>query len=114
MQDEAEEASGAGGQSPVALDPNPDAGPLCPICSRHLGPETSNADLNEHIDLCLNQDAFAEIAEATPSPTKRAAADTRPKKKRKSSSSSSNSTAKSKAESSRGAKGSVLEWLRRG
>jgi hypothetical protein len=74
---------------------------VCPVCSRHLGPETSNADLNEHIDLCLNQDAFAEIAEA--SPKRAAAGDPRPAKKRK-----------TNAKGSSAGKGSVLEWLRRG
>ncbi|BEI85493.1 hypothetical protein CcaverHIS002_0508940 [Cutaneotrichosporon cavernicola] len=107
--DEDDEPSLTGGRSPVALDPNPDAGPVCPICNRHLGPETSNADLNEHIDMCLNQDAFAEMADTAPSSAKRpAASDSRPGKKRK----ASNTT--SKAGSSSAGKGSVLEWLRRG
>ncbi|BEJ16343.1 hypothetical protein CspHIS471_0509480 [Cutaneotrichosporon sp. HIS471] len=107
--DEDDEPILTGSRSPVALDPNPDAGPVCPICNRHLGPETSNADLNEHIDMCLNQDAFAEIADAVPSSAKRpAASDSRPGKKRKASNSSS------KAGSSSAGKGSVLEWLRRG
>lgn len=92
------------GQSPdTELDPSPQiGGPVCPICNRNLGPETSNADLNEHIDLCLNRDAFS--AELTPSPKKRSAGgnnDHRPTKK-----------GKSKA-SSKG-KGSVLDWLKRG
>ncbi len=80
---------------------------MCPICSRHLGPEASNADLNEHLDLCLNQDAFAEIADAAPSP-KRAASggDTRPAKRRRTAGSGSSKKA--------AGKGSVLEWLRRG
>ncbi|KLT45428.1 DNA/RNA polymerase [Cutaneotrichosporon oleaginosum] len=105
---EAFQGGESAGPSPIALDPNPDAGPVCPICSRRLGPETSNADLNEHIDLCLNHDAFAEIAEAMPLPKRVAPVDTRPRKKRKSSGSSS-----SKVESKTG-RGSVLEWLRRG
>ncbi|GMK55243.1 hypothetical protein CspeluHIS016_0202990 [Cutaneotrichosporon spelunceum] len=105
--EDGDESSPTGGESPVALDPNPDAGPLCPICNLHLGPETSNADLNEHIDMCLNQDAFAEIAEASPSSAKRpATSDMRPGKKRKSSN--------SKVRNSNAGKGSVLEWLQRG
>lgn len=49
----------------VDTDPSPsNPGPLCPICQRALGPETSNAQLNEHIDLCLNRGV--EGVEASP------------------------------------------------
>lgn len=100
------------GRSPsIELDPSPRiGGPVCPICNRGLGPETSNADLNEHLDLCLNRDAFS--AELTPSPKKRWAGtqdDPRPAKK----ANTSKSKRKSKG-AQQGGKGSVLEWLKRG
>lgn len=93
----------------MELDPSPRmGGPMCPICNRDIGLEASNADLNEHIDLCLNRDAFS--AELTPSPKKRSAGgrdDQRPAKKGKGKSSTNKGD-------KRGGKGSVLEWLRRG
>jgi DNA polymerase kappa len=33
-------------------------GPVCPLCSKALGPGTSNSELNQHIDMCLNRDAL--------------------------------------------------------
>ncbi|EJT52727.1 hypothetical protein A1Q1_02062 [Trichosporon asahii var. asahii CBS 2479] len=48
-------APGVPGEA-LDTDPSPsNPGPLCPICQRALGPETTNAQLNEHIDLCLNR-----------------------------------------------------------
>lgn len=41
-------------------------GPSCPICSATLGPSTSNQELNDHIDFCLNRDAISEASKRTP------------------------------------------------
>lgn len=38
--------------SPIAI------GPECPICGRHLDSSTTNQQLNEHIDVCLNKDVL--------------------------------------------------------
>lgn len=46
-------------------------GPACPLCGSTLGPSTSNQELNDHIDLCLNKDAIAQASKATPQKTKR-------------------------------------------
>lgn len=46
-------------------------GPVCPICSKALGPSTSNQGLNEHIDSCLNKDAIHEAAKRSPKQLKR-------------------------------------------
>lgn len=93
----------------VELDPSPSmvAGPVCPICSRTLDAGTSNVELNEHIDLCLNHDAFGEEFGVSLSPPKKRPAgsggtdvgDRGGKKKRRG----------GKTQSS----GSVLDWLKR-
>ncbi|KAI9639378.1 uncharacterized protein MKK02DRAFT_35023 [Dioszegia hungarica] len=46
-------------------------GPVCPICGKALGPGTSNQDLNEHIDWCLNKDAIGEAKKRTPKKPKK-------------------------------------------
>jgi DNA polymerase kappa len=53
------------------LDENHLLGPVCPICSKALGPSTSNQGLNEHIDSCLNKDAIQEAAKRSPKKSKR-------------------------------------------
>jgi DNA polymerase kappa len=53
---------------PAELDPSPSQGPLCPICNRMLHASTTNAELNEHIDLCLNRDAFGDMLPPEPNP----------------------------------------------
>jgi hypothetical protein len=40
-------------------------GPICPICSKALGPTTSNQGLNEHIDLCLSEEAIITASTQT-------------------------------------------------
>ena len=47
-------------------------GPACPICGHALGPGTSNQELNDHVDMCLNKDAIAAASKATPKKAKRA------------------------------------------
>lgn len=47
-------------------------GPSCPICGTTLGPATSNQELNDHVDMCLNKDAIAAAGKATPKKVKRA------------------------------------------
>lgn len=49
-------------------------GPSCPICGDTLGPTTSNQELNDHVDMCLNKDAIVAASKATPKKTKRARA----------------------------------------
>jgi DNA polymerase kappa len=46
-------------------------GPVCPICSKALGPSTSNQGLNEHIDWCLNKDAIKEASTRSSKKAKR-------------------------------------------
>jgi len=46
-------------------------GPICPICAKALGPSTSNQDLNDHVDWCLNRDAISEASKKTPKRVKR-------------------------------------------
>jgi hypothetical protein len=41
-------------------------GPSCPICDATLGPSTSNQELNDHVDLCLNRDAISQASKRTP------------------------------------------------
>lgn len=45
-------------------------GPICPICSKALGPATSNNGLNDHIDWCLNKDAISEASKRSPKKAK--------------------------------------------
>lgn len=45
-------------------------GPTCPICSKALGPGTSNQGLNDHIDWCLNRDAIADASKPSPKKVK--------------------------------------------
>lgn len=56
-------------------------GPACPICSKRLGPSTSNTDLNDHIDWCLNRDAIENAG--MPTPKKARIADTAKRKRPK-------------------------------
>lgn len=89
-------------------------GPICPICSKTLGMGTSNQDLNEHIDWCLNRDA---VRKAT------VTADDRPVKRAKPGEekdykSSYNEGGSEKGKGKKGkmkepAKGSMMEWLSR-
>jgi DNA polymerase kappa len=67
-------------------------GPSCPICGATLGPSTSNQDLNDHVDLCLNKDAISQASKRTP---KKARPVSEPKK-----------------DSVKG--GAMLQWLRKG
>lgn len=53
----------------------PPEGPACPICGEHLPPETSNQELNDHVDLCLNRHAIGDAA--GPSPRKKPRRDSR-------------------------------------
>jgi DNA polymerase kappa len=46
-------------------------GPSCPICGETLGPTTSNQELNDHVDMCLNKDAIVAASKATPKKPKR-------------------------------------------
>jgi DNA polymerase kappa len=71
-------------------------GPSCPICAATLGPSTSNQELNDHIDLCLNKDAISQASKRTP---KKARPMPEPK-----------------AESKKGSEkvGGMMEWLRKG
>lgn len=46
-------------------------GPVCPICAKALGPSTSNQDLNDHVDWCLNKDAISQASKRTPKKAKR-------------------------------------------
>lgn len=46
-------------------------GPSCPICGDTLGPTTSNQELNDHVDMCLNKDAIVAAGKATPKKPKR-------------------------------------------
>ena len=46
-------------------------GPSCPICGESLGPSTSNQELNDHVDWCLNKDAIQQAGKVTPKKPKR-------------------------------------------
>lgn len=46
-------------------------GPSCPICGDVLGPFSSNQELNDHVDWCLNKDAIRKAGQATPKKAKR-------------------------------------------
>jgi len=81
---------------------------MCPICNRFLHASTSNAELNEHIDLCLNRDAFGDTLS--------------PSRKRHTSEEATGARKSSKPNSSRGKpaakKGKhkpspMLDWLKR-
>ena len=81
------------------------SGPSCPICSTHLSPSTSNQDLNNHIDRCLNKDA---IKDAKRTPKKAKGIDGSDTGKRKSF--SKQDTAKKKSGTDRG---SMMGWLKK-
>ncbi|TYJ58644.1 hypothetical protein B9479_000480 [Cryptococcus floricola] len=51
--------------------PSPSPGPACPICGQHLPGGTSNHELNDHVDWCLNKDAIREASRVSPAVTKR-------------------------------------------
>lgn len=46
-------------------------GPSCPICQNALGPSTTNQELNDHVDMCLNKDAIRLASKASPKSVKR-------------------------------------------
>jgi DNA polymerase kappa len=71
-------------------------GPSCPICSATLGPGTSNQELNDHVDYCLNKDAITQASKRTP------------KKARPS------ETKRDPANGKDGEGGSMMQWLRKG
>ncbi|WVQ74022.1 hypothetical protein IAR50_003603 [Cryptococcus sp. DSM 104548] len=51
--------------------PSPSAGPACPICGQNLPEGTSNQELNDHVDWCLNKDAIKEASRVSPVAAKR-------------------------------------------
>lgn len=91
----------------VDTDPSPsNPGPLCPICQRALGPETSNAQLNEHIDLCLNRG----VEGIDTSPIKRKAEQVTQSKQ----STQATQGTQGKRKKKRKEGPTVLDWLKRG
>jgi len=78
-------------------------GPSCPICAATLGPSTSNQELNDHIDLCLNRDAISQASKRTP-------------KKARPRIVTPADLPEPKAESKKGSEkgGGMMEWLRKG
>lgn len=78
-EDDAEEVMEEGDFIPAATDIQATSkrkrdhllGPSCPICGNTLGPTTSNQELNDHVDMCLNKDAIVAAGKATPKKTKR-------------------------------------------
>jgi DNA polymerase kappa len=82
-----------------ALDKQHLLGPICPICSKALGPSTSNQGLNEHIDSCLNKDAIREAGKRSPKKSRRDVGD-KP----------GGSREKGKGQAK---KGSMMAWLNR-
>lgn len=99
------EASTAELDGAVDTDPSPsNPGPMCPICSRTLGPETSNAQLNEHIDLCLNRG----VEGIETSPVKRRVEPTQTQKR-----SAEPTATQGKRKKKRKEEPTVLDWLKR-
>ncbi|WWD17130.1 hypothetical protein CI109_101567 [Kwoniella shandongensis] len=78
-------------------------GPVCPICGKHLGPGTSNQDLNDHIDWCLNKDAISEASKKSPE---------REKKRVKQEKDRPGAGAGAAVKKKNG--GGMLDWLKRG
>lgn len=71
-------------------------GPSCPICLATLGPATSNQELNDHVDYCLNKDAISQASKRTP------------KKARPT------ETVKERGKGDVNKNGAMLQWLRKG
>jgi DNA polymerase kappa len=71
-------------------------GPSCPICGATLGPSTSNQELNDHIDYCLNRDAISQASKRTPKKARPA------------------DTIKEKVKGDGVKDGAMLQWLRKG
>lgn len=78
-------------------------GPICPICSKALGPSTSNQGLNDHVDWCLNKDAISSASKRTPKKAKGSGGDSTAKRKPES------STAKKKGDG----KSAMMGWLKK-
>lgn len=96
-------APGVPGEA-LDTDPSPsNPGPSCPICQRALGLETSNAQLNEHIDLCLNRG----VEGIETSPVKRKA-ETTPQ------ATQATQASQGKRKKKRKEGPTVLDWLKRG
>lgn len=94
--------------SPTRDAPSPTAGPICPICGQALDAGTSNQQLNDHVDWCLNKDAIKEASRVSPVAKKKA------KIGRTSERTSSNVTGPSKKDGSKGEKGTISSWLKKG
>ena len=65
-------AGGSGDDSPHRISQTAFSGPECPICGKSIGSgsgltPTTNSELNEHVDICLNVAALGAVeAEALP------------------------------------------------
>ncbi|KAK8864554.1 hypothetical protein IAR55_001804 [Kwoniella newhampshirensis] len=89
-------------------------GPICPICSKSLGAGTSNQDLNDHIDWCLNKDAISEASKRSPN-VKIDAGKDREKKRLKQEKDRPGGAATGKKHIGGGANsGGMLDWLKSG
>ncbi|KAL1411451.1 hypothetical protein Q8F55_002407 [Vanrija albida] len=91
------------GSSPVPdQDPEHILGPVCPLCQKALGPGTSNAELNRHVDLCLNRDALgASSLSPKPKRPSTGGTDTRPE------------GSKRRRQANPKAAGGMMDWLKR-
>lgn len=94
--------------SPTREAPSPAAGPICPICGQTLDAGTSNQQLNEHLDWCLNKDAIREASRVSPVAQKKA------KIGRTNESTSSNIRGLAKKDRPKGEKGTIASWLKKG
>ncbi|OWZ65523.1 hypothetical protein AYX15_02985 [Cryptococcus neoformans] len=93
--------------SPTREAPSPAAGPICPICGQTLDAGTSNQQLNEHLDWCLNKDAIKEASRVSPVAQKKA------KIGRTNESTSSNIRGLAKKDRPKGEKGTIASWLKK-
>lgn len=94
--------------SPTREAPSPAAGPTCPICGQMLDPGTSNQQLNDHVDWCLNKDAIKEASRVSPVAQKKA------KIERAFKNSSSTGSGPAKKGRPTGEKGTISSWLKKG
>ncbi|WVQ80235.1 hypothetical protein IAT38_002340 [Cryptococcus sp. DSM 104549] len=94
-------------------------GPTCPICGKDLPDGTSNQELNDHVDWCLNKDAIDEASRLSPVAAKRASVK-KPKTKRKADKAEPEEEerhggrVKKKGAGKGGGVGSITNWLGRG
>jgi DNA polymerase kappa len=83
-------------------------GPSCPICGDILGPSTSNQELNDHVDLCLNKDAISQASKRTPKKAK-----PQPKKEADGTGKESSATDLPEQRNGSSKSGGMMDWLRK-